>query len=121
MKISNLKVLEIKKETQCVLIALVIPELLCQYANFLDMKVASEQWAFAKFNPYIEAGRIDTFFQRLANVNEYKNLWTVVKLVLLLSHGQATVERGFSVNKLFVLTPFHLNITPSHSFFLGCC
>jgi len=27
-----------------------------------------------------------------------KQLWTVVKQVLLLSHGQATVEHGFSVN-----------------------
>ena len=28
-----------------------------------------------------------------------KQLWTVAKQLLLLSHGQATVERGFSVNK----------------------
>jgi len=28
-----------------------------------------------------------------------KQLWTVVKQILLLSHGQATVEHGFSVNK----------------------
>ena len=26
-------------------------------------------------------------------------MWAVVKIILLLSHGQATVERGFSVNK----------------------
>ena len=26
-------------------------------------------------------------------------LWAVVKIVMLLSHGQATVERGFSINK----------------------
>jgi hypothetical protein len=49
---------------------------------------------------YIEEHRIDRFFhQRLANVGEYKNLRAVVKVVLLLSHGQASVERGFSVNK----------------------
>ena len=29
----------------------------------------------------------------------YKKLWTVVKNLLTLSHGQATVERGFSSNK----------------------
>ena len=28
-----------------------------------------------------------------------KQLWTVAKQLLLLSHGQDTVERGFSVNK----------------------
>ena len=31
--------------------------------------------------------------------DEYKNLWKVVEITLLLSHGQASVERGFSVNK----------------------
>ena len=48
-----------------------------QYDNFLDNKVASERSTF----------------------KEYKDLWSVVKMVLLLSHGQASVERGFSVNK----------------------
>ena len=29
--------------------------------------------------------------------------WSVVKLLLLMSHGQATVERGFSINKEVVV------------------
>ena len=33
------------------------------------------------------------------NGDAFKNLLEVVKLVLVLSHGQAAVERGFSVNK----------------------
>ena len=33
------------------------------------------------------------------NGDAYKNLLVVVKLVLVLFHGQAAVERGFSVNK----------------------
>ena len=33
------------------------------------------------------------------NGDAYKNLLEVVKLVLVLSHGQAAVERGFNVNK----------------------
>ena len=37
-------------------------------------------------------------FERMAN-ECYKSLFSVVKLILILSHGQATVERGFSVNK----------------------
>ena len=36
---------------------------------------------------------------RLANMPEYAKLWAIVKIILLLSHGQATIERGFSVNK----------------------
>ena len=43
--------------------------------------------------------RVDTlFFECMAN-ESYKSLFSVVKLILILSHGQATVERGFSVNK----------------------
>ena len=30
---------------------------------------------------------------------DLKKLWKVVKLLLALSHGQTTVERGFSSNK----------------------
>jgi len=44
--------------------------------------------------------RADKFFYDiLANNPSYAKLWAVVKIILLLSHGQATVERGFSLNK----------------------
>jgi len=33
----------------------------------------------------------------------YPKAWSVCELVLLLSHGQASVERGFSVNKELVV------------------
>jgi len=44
--------------------------------------------------------RLDKFYSDLLanNVNK-QYLWTVVKLVLVLSHGNASVEGGFSVNK----------------------
>ena len=43
--------------------------------------------------------RLDSYFyNQLADKKQFVNFWKVVKL-LLLSHGQATVERGFSVNK----------------------
>jgi len=29
----------------------------------------------------------------------YSKLWNVVRMLLVLSHGQAAVERGFSMNK----------------------
>ena len=35
----------------------------------------------------------------LAGSDDYGQLWSVVKMVLFLSHGEATVERGFSVNR----------------------
>ena len=43
-------------------------------------------------------GKERILFERMAN-ESYKSLFSVVKLILILSHGQATVERGFSVNK----------------------
>merc|ERR1712098_289111 len=44
--------------------------------------------------------RLDEFYHnKLANDKRKRHLWNVVRQLLLLSHGQATVERGFSVNK----------------------
>lgn len=44
--------------------------------------------------------RLDEFFRDLLCSNpSYKELWNAVRLLLVLSHGQATVERGFSVNR----------------------
>ncbi|CAH0563016.1 unnamed protein product [Brassicogethes aeneus] len=44
--------------------------------------------------------RLDIFYSNfLQNKNEYVDLWDIIKIILTLSHGQASVERGFSVNK----------------------
>ena len=52
---------------------------------------------FASFNS--DTDRLDKFYYDLEGVPQYTRLWSVIKLMLTLSHGQATVERGFSVNK----------------------
>lgn len=54
---------------------------------------------FRNFDHKIESHRIDVLFHRNMDKSEFTELWKVVKMILLLSHGQATVERGFSVNK----------------------
>lgn len=41
--------------------------------------------------------RADTFLSQ--NLSSYTDLWNFCKKLLLLSHGQAEVERGFSINK----------------------
>jgi hypothetical protein len=42
--------------------------------------------------------RLDTlYFENVST--QYPALWEVLKCILLLSHGQAAIERGFSVNK----------------------
>lgn len=43
--------------------------------------------------------RLDAFYKPLSTRPEMAALWNVVRSLLVLSHGQATVERGFSVNK----------------------
>ena len=44
--------------------------------------------------------RLDAFFCDLLNTQKtYDDLWTTAKFLLTLSHGQAAVERGLSMNK----------------------
>ncbi|XP_069133066.1 uncharacterized protein [Argopecten irradians] len=52
---------------------------------------------FADFNPYLD--RLDEFLMTHLKNQEFEKLRSFVKLCLVLSHGQADVERGFSVNK----------------------
>ena len=39
----------------------------------------------------------------MAGDKQLVKVWRVVELLLLMSHGQATVERGFSINKEVVV------------------
>ena len=45
--------------------------------------------------------RIDSFYNDLCTGGKdcYKVIWKVIKIMLILSHGQSDIERGFSVNK----------------------
>ena len=71
--------------------------LLQQFAMFLDSIPVFGSERFANFQSAED--RLDTlFFECMAN-ESYKSLFSDVKRILILSHGQATVERGFSVNK----------------------
>lgn len=48
--------------------------------------------------------RLDSFYHSLlADKEVYKDFWAVVRIVLTLSHGNASVESGFSVNKDIVV------------------
>ena len=49
---------------------------------------------FIEFNK--ESDRLDDFYFKKCNINRYKELAAVVKILLILSHGQASAERGFS-------------------------
>lgn len=89
------------KETDC-------DTALKQYNNFLetfytmDNKNQYRSCCGNVFNPLADdASRF--FYDFLAKDLSYCNLWNVVKTLLLLSHGQASVERGFSINKNLII------------------
>ena len=68
-----------------------------QYDTFLDNipTVGSEEFrCYDKKNT-----RIDEFLMTRMEGENYHKLRNVLRMVLVLSHGQASVERGFSVNK----------------------
>ena len=60
-----------------------------QFADFIHTAAKSELENFS-----VENDRLDTFLQNRMAIR-YPTVWLVVEMALLLSHGQATVERGF--------------------------
>lgn len=61
---------------------------------------------FSTFNR--SADRLDDFYTRHIGENcDFKDLFSVVKLVLILSHGNAFVESGFSVNDDLLVSNLH--------------
>lgn len=70
---------------------------LSQFKVFLcEIPVIGKE-VFENFDPY--SSRLDEFLSVHLDKQQYKELFEVVKLLLILSHGQATVERDFSINK----------------------
>ncbi len=48
----------------------------------------------------IKYDRLDTLYaENLGHREEYAALWEIFKKILIMSHGNAAVESGFSVNK----------------------
>jgi hypothetical protein len=71
---------------------------MAQYRKFLSEAQKYHQENFSSFRFGEE--RLDSFLSELLHTHvEYEELWEIVKILLTLSHGQASVERGFSVNK----------------------
>ncbi|XP_047221759.1 protein tyrosine phosphatase type IVA 1 isoform X1 [Girardinichthys multiradiatus] len=65
-----------------------------QFSQFLSLEVRNEE--FLSFKPLEK--RLDMFLHHFIN-EPYSELWAFHQKLLLLSHGQATGERGFSINK----------------------
>lgn len=66
------------------------------FSQFIDEAIIDG--SLSSFNKQID--RLDEFyFSRLGSKSNTEILWRVIKSLLILSHGQANVERGFSINK----------------------
>ena len=70
-----------------------------QIAGVLDFKADDTSSDGIRFK------RIDDFWVAVSNIRDengtkrYSNLWVLVKCIMVLSHGNADPERGFSINK----------------------
>ena len=66
-------------------------------AEYRKLVSDAKRYHLDKFSSFkITTDRLDSFlFEVLQNQNESQQLWITMQLILTLSHGQATVERGF--------------------------
>ena len=76
-----------------------------QLSDFMHEEVSTNRDEFKSFNK--ENDRHDTFFFSTVNIGNYKELSMISKTILALSHGNTSVERGFSINK----NPLDLNMS----------
>ena len=76
-----------------------------QYSKFLSTIVVEDKNAFLHFN--IAEDRIDSFYFTFTAGPTFKDLFELVTIVLILSHGQAAVERDFSVNEKLLIENLH--------------
>ena len=76
-----------------------------EYFNFLAKIVKANKSDFVKFNK--SSDRVDLFFGKYINTSEYEQMWCVFKLLSCLSHGQASVEGGFSVYSNLLVENMH--------------
>ena len=74
-----------------------------EFSDFLHDQVSLHRDKFVSFDPYPADDRLDVFFRETMDKAAYGHLWKVAQL-LLLSHGQASVERGFCMNKQMEVT-----------------
>ncbi|GBL80622.1 hypothetical protein AVEN_225297-1 [Araneus ventricosus] len=74
----------------------VCDEILMEFDDYLD-NVALKHSDFSEFSP--GNSRVDEFFYETMNTSKYRNLGKVVEMLLLLSHGQAIVGKGFNIDR----------------------
>ena len=69
-----------------------------EYETFLTSVVVTDQDKFLSYD--MDKNRLDSFLSGyMKGVAKFAHLWKVCKIIFTLCHGQADIERGFSVNK----------------------
>ena len=73
-------------------------EIVNQFELYLDTIIRPNIFEFN------DDSRLDSFYYRhLGTSEQYSDLFSIVKQLLIISHGQAQVERGFSTNKQLLI------------------
>ena len=68
------------------------------YDQFTKKEVVNEKDQFLSFD--MKKLRVDVFLRNYLSINpQYKDLWSICKLIFILQHRQSFTERGFIVNK----------------------
>ena len=71
-----------------------------EYSQFVQEVAIPQKDEFLRFDVAIRDHRLDTFFFKfLEGRPSFSNFANVLKIILTMSHEQASVERGFSINK----------------------
>ena len=73
-----------------------------EHSKFLSSVVKANKEAFLEYDE--TKNPLDSFLWKLNRFDSrFSSLWTVTQMILVLSHGQATVKRGFSENKILLV------------------
>jgi len=71
-----------------------------QFCIFVEDVVAKHREEFSSFEMFTQ--RLDVFLMRYLSEKKFESLSMVCILIFCLSHGQSSIERGFSINKEFI-------------------
>ena len=71
-----------------------------EFSKFCETVVVENKEEFLSFDK--DKDRLDYFLWKIMDLKMYAKVQHVIKIVLILSHGQGQTERGFSSNKSLI-------------------
>ena len=71
-----------------------------QFCYFVEDVVHKHREQFSSFEMFTQ--RLDVFLMRFLSEKKFESLSMVCILIFCLSHGQSSIERGFSINKEYI-------------------